>query len=181
MASPHVAGALALLRLAGYAGNAQPATVISALTNQGWTRTQASLCGFTGDTDGNSEPVLFLGSGNCAPTPSPTPSPTPVATPCPGDVDCDTFPDAAEQFYGTDAGLGCPVDETANNETPDAWPLDTNDDQRANTLDLVAFLPALNSQQGYPGYAVRVDLNIDGRVNTLDTVPYVNNLNTSCH
>lgn len=178
MASPAVAGALSLLRLGGYAGNAQPANVMTALTNQGWTRGQASACGFTGDTDGNSEPVLFLGSGDCAPTGTPTPVPT--ATPCPGDTDCDTWSDDAEQFYGTDAQRACPTTLTAHDENPDSWPLDTNDDRRANTLDLVAFLPALNTAQGYPGYAVRVDLNRDARVNTLDMVPYVTQLNTAC-
>jgi len=178
MATPVVTGALALLRLGGYAGDAQPANVMTALGNQGWTRTQSSACGFTGDTDGNSEPVLFLGSGDCFPTGTPTPVPT--ATPCPGDGDCDTWSDAAEQFYGTDPQSACPSTLTAHDENPDSWPLDTNDDKRANTLDLVAFLPALNTAQGYPGYAVRVDLNRDARVNTLDMVPYVTYLNTAC-
>jgi len=179
MASPHVAGASLLLRLNGYAGSANPASVIQALTSAGWTRSQGSACGFTGDTDGISEPVLFVGSSNCsALPPTATPSPTPVV--CSGDSDCDTWSDAAEQLYGTDQLKACPVTGVSNDETPDSWPVDTNDDKRANTLDLLAFLPALNTLVGYPGYSARVDLNRDGRVNTLDMVPYVVLLNTLC-
>ncbi len=175
MAAPHMAGAALLLRLNGYAGSAAPASVITVLTSTGWTRTQASACGFTGDTDGNSEPVLFVGSSNCA---GPTPSPTPQV--CSGDTDCDGFSDAAEGTIGTAPFQGCSTDILPNNETPDAWPLDTNDDKGANTLDLTPFVQSLNTIIGQPGYSARTDLTLDGRVNTLDLVPYVAALNTHC-
>ena len=54
-----------------------------------------------------------------------------------GDSDCDGFPDsvaaagkAPEPAIGTDPAKGCAADTTANNEpTPDAMPMDFNDDQ----------------------------------------------------
>jgi subtilisin family serine protease len=90
MATPHVAGALALFKAStGYAGPHGGASVMAALTAAGWTRAQNSECGFSDDPDGSPEPVLYMGT-SCStatltpsPTPSPSPSPTPTASPSP--------------------------------------------------------------------------------------------------
>ncbi len=91
MATPHVAGALALFVLAtNYSGSAQGPAVMTAFTAAGYTRAQNSVCGFTGDPDSTHEPVLYVGN-SCGQTstpsptasPSPTPSPTPTHSPSP--------------------------------------------------------------------------------------------------
>ncbi len=64
MAAPHVTGALLLLRLSGYGGLSDSASAMSALHAAGYTRSQNSACGFTGDQPGDpSEPVLYMGTG----------------------------------------------------------------------------------------------------------------------
>jgi subtilisin family serine protease len=85
MATPHVAGALAIFSLEGYNGSAAGPSVMSALTAAGYTRAQDGACGFTGDDDGMAEPVLYIGEGCGAgqPTASPSPSPSPTTSPTP--------------------------------------------------------------------------------------------------
>ena len=86
MASPHVAGALAVFKAStGYGGPYDGASVMAALTAAGWTRPQNSECGFTGDPDGSPEPILYMGTScsTATSTPSPTPSATPTPTPTP--------------------------------------------------------------------------------------------------
>ncbi len=71
MASPHVAGAVALYKLAGNAvPNASGPAVIAQMTANGWTVPQSGACGFTGDTDGFAEPLIYTGS-SCTGTPPP--------------------------------------------------------------------------------------------------------------
>ncbi|MEO8456878.1 MAG: S8 family serine peptidase, partial [Chloroflexota bacterium] len=62
MATPHVAGAFALFAVAGYNGSAAGPAAMAAFTAAGYTRTQISACGFTGDPDNFPEPVLYLGN-----------------------------------------------------------------------------------------------------------------------
>lgn len=93
MATPHVAGALALFKIAnGYNGPANGPAVMAAFTAAGYTRTQVSSCGFTGDPDPFPEPVLYVGTSctngpqitpSSSPTPSPSPSPTRTPSPSP--------------------------------------------------------------------------------------------------
>lgn len=64
-ASPHVAGAAVLFLWNGYSGSTYGPTFFQAMMNQGWTIAQGSACGFTGDTDGYAEPLLWLAPG-CA-------------------------------------------------------------------------------------------------------------------
>lgn len=62
MATPHVTGAVLLLRLEGYNGPANGDDVIAAMHAAGYTRSQNSDCGFTGDHPGDpAEPVLYMG------------------------------------------------------------------------------------------------------------------------
>ncbi|CAA9544581.1 MAG: hypothetical protein AVDCRST_MAG70-400 [uncultured Thermomicrobiales bacterium] len=75
MAAPHVAGAAALY-LAANPG-ASPADVRAWLLGAG-SQPQKSLVGFTGDPDGNQEPVLWLGADN-----QPTMTPIRIATSTP--------------------------------------------------------------------------------------------------
>lgn len=86
MATPHVAGALAIFSLEGYDGSAAGPSVMSALTTAGYTRAQNGACGITGDQPGDpAEPVLYIGEGCGAgqPTASPSPSPSPTQSPTP--------------------------------------------------------------------------------------------------
>ncbi len=64
-ASPHVAGAAVLFLWNGYSGSTYGPTFFQAMVSQGWTITQGSACGFTGDSDGYAEPLLWLAPG-CA-------------------------------------------------------------------------------------------------------------------
>lgn len=88
MASPHVAGAIALFKVANPAYNTSHGpTVIANMTAAGWSVPQAGACGFDGDPDGSPEPLIYVGS-SChgatpAPTPTASPSPTPTFTPAP--------------------------------------------------------------------------------------------------
>jgi hypothetical protein len=94
MATPHVAGAMALLKtIGGYSGPYDALSVMQAFDSMGWTRPSNSFCGFGDDPDGIHEPILYLGN-SCptatftpqptpTPSPSPTPSPTPTPTPTP--------------------------------------------------------------------------------------------------
>ena len=89
MATPHVAGAAALLRLGGYDGSAMGPDVVSALGALNWALPQTAPCGFTGDADALSEPVLYLGTACCG-----------------GDDDCDGYTNSREAFLGTNPGRG---------------------------------------------------------------------------
>ena len=83
MATPHVAGALALFKAStGYGGPYDGASVMAALTAAGWTRPQNSECGFTGDADGSPVPISYLGTSctTASYTTPPTSSPSPRTT-----------------------------------------------------------------------------------------------------
>ena len=105
-----------------------------------------------------------------APTPPPTSAPTAAPTPtvpagfgCPGDFDCDTWPDAVETSVGTSPNQKCNATFTRNDET-DALPADFNDDRWINGSDLLSFNTKFGSS------AVRWDLNLDGTVNGADVL-----------
>ena len=91
---------------------------------------------------------------------------------CPGGA----FRDALETVIGTNPARRCDATMAANDEAgTDAWPLDLNDDQRANTIDIGQYVPVLND----PGPA-RLDLNANGVVNTVDIGLFVPSLNQNC-
>ncbi len=71
MASPHVAGAVALYILAGNAiPNPSGPAVIAQMTASGWTVPQSSACGFTDEADGFAEPLIYTGT-SCTGGPPP--------------------------------------------------------------------------------------------------------------
>jgi hypothetical protein len=125
---------------------------------------------------------------NCPAWPNPGQELPPWDVP-PGDSDCDGFPDTEETFVGTDPAGACPstgesngidddvdtqvdeVGEGANDENPDAWPIDLDDNQWVNILDIVQLTPPVfNSETGDPNYSHRKDLDSNGWINILDIV-----------
>lgn len=85
MATPHVAGGVALFRVAtGYSGSASGPDVVAAMTAAGWTVPQNSACGFTGDPDSFAEPLIWLGAP-CVTGPDTTPPASAITSPSDGD------------------------------------------------------------------------------------------------
>jgi len=86
------------------------------------------------------------------------------------DFDGDTFSDDTEAlFLGTNPMNGCSLTATANDEDPDPWPVDFDDNQVVNILDVIPVLPPyFGSGTGGPNYAQRRDLVPDGVINILD-------------
>jgi CARDB len=101
----------------------------------------------------------------------------------PNDSDCDGFTNAREQYLTTDLTLQCAANNVANNEPlPDFWPLDMNDDQRANTVDVGAFVGKLGLDNTEQGWTARLDLNqsANGIISTVDVGMYVGRLGNLC-
>jgi hypothetical protein len=98
-----------------------------------------------------------------------------------GDDDCDAFTTANEIQIGTDPSAACAASPMANNEPPpDRWPLDFNDSQTANTIDVGFFVVRLGASAPNPPYDVRFDLNANNIINTIDVGRFVPFLNGSC-
>ena len=103
-------------------------------------------------------------------------SETPESHLCQGTCPGGAFRDSIEAIVGTNPVLRCASTSSANDESgADAWPLDFNDDQRANTVDIGQFVPVLND----PAPA-RFDLNANGVINTVDIGQFVPALNENC-
>jgi hypothetical protein len=131
---------------------------------------QASVPGTGNQTDSNGN-----GIGNACEDRD-RDSETPTSHVCQGLCAGGFFRDSIESILGTNPALRCAATAGANNEAgADAWPLDFNDDQRANTIDIGQFVPNLND----PGPA-RFDLNASGVVNTVDVGIFVPALNQDC-
>lgn len=120
------------------------------------------------------------GSDNCPDWPNPTqalPS-WPIPT---GDPDCDGFTTTAESFAGTDPARHCAATPTANDEPlPDLWPVDFNDDQKANLSDVLKYSPVFNTTGPGAPYSVRFDLNGDNHINLSDVLKFSPFFNQSC-
>jgi len=85
------------------------------------------------------------------------------------DDDNDGFSDAAEAFLTTDPLKACSLTATTNDEDPDPWPVDFDDNQIVNILDVIPVLPPyFGSASGDPDYSQRRDLVPDGFINILD-------------
>ena len=104
------------------------------------------------------------------------------------DGDCDGWPSTLtqltrgpESFIGTVAATKCAATPGANNEPgPDAWPVDFNDDQSANLVDVLQYIGKLNYASPNPLYNQRFDLSGDGAVNLVDVLKFIPFLNKSC-
>ena len=121
-------------------------------------------------------------AGLIPPGSTPTPPPaTPTPPPgCSNDADCDSWSDSLENYFGTDRFDRCNNTTSRNDESPDAWPVDFNDDRVVNTVDAGVLVFVLNSRQGDGDFTQRLDLNADGIINTTDAGRLVFALNDSC-
>lgn len=89
------------------------------------------------------------------------------------DSDGDGFTDAAETYIGTD-----PLDACSPPE--DAWPPDINSDTQANLFDAMEFLPHMGSVLGDPEYDNRFDLDANGSIDLFDAMTLALFLGTQC-
>jgi hypothetical protein len=91
------------------------------------------------------------------------------------DDDNDGFTDGEETYMATD-----PLDACSPPE--DAWPPDINSDTWVDIVDVLQFLPHLNSVIGEPNYDGRFDMNADSHVDILDVLTFVELgiLNSQC-
>jgi len=104
------------------------------------------------------------------------------------DGDCDGWSSTVteltrgpESFIGTNTGAKCANTPLSNDEpTPDAWPVDFNDDQRANLVDVLQYVGKLNKFAPDPLYVQRLDLSADDRVTLVDVLKFIPFLNKSC-
>ncbi len=85
------------------------------------------------------------------------------------DDDGDGFSDLIENFIATDSLVRCP----ATGEH-DAWPVDMNQDGRADLADVLKYVRILNTQFGIDTmYLRRFDLNADNRIDLADALKFV--------
>jgi hypothetical protein len=162
----------------------------------------------------NNIPSLIVVGGSCAtPTPTPGPDTDADGVPdasdnCPSwanpsqsfpawpvpanDADCDGFRDttsaansAPETYVGTDPALHCAANSGQDNEpSPDAWPVDFNDNRIVNGQDVGKFAPAYNKPVamgpfgGLPG--VRFDFSGNGIINGQDIGRFATFYNRTC-
>jgi hypothetical protein len=109
-----------------------------------------------------------------------------------GDADCDGFlgtngaaNSAPEVTIGTDPLKHCAADGTQDNEpSPDAWPVDFNDNRIVNGQDVAKFQPAYNKPVsagpfgGLPGQ--RFDFSGNNIINGQDIARFAAYYNKSC-
>ena len=104
-----------------------------------------------------------------------------VGDPCVGDEDGDGFSDDVEALsLGTDPGRWCPLTTVANDEDPDAWPLDFDDNRTVNIIDVLFFAPVITKKEGDPGFDPRFDLNVTRTINIVDVLYLAPFMTTSC-
>ena len=133
-----------------------------------------------GDSDGDGVPNSL---DNCPAWPNSDQSLPPWPVTLDGsDPDCDGFTTDAENFMGTLPQAACAATNTANDEgPPDAWPVDADDNQFVNLLDVLPMKQHFNTTDPDPGYNPRFDLqDQNGTINLLDVLPYKAFFLTSC-
>ncbi len=81
---------------------------------------------------------------------------------------------------GTLPLVPCPATTTANDEDPDAWPMDNDDDQRVILGDVLRYIPVFNAASPGPPYEARFDLNGDGRITVNDVLLFIPFFNQTC-
>jgi hypothetical protein len=98
-----------------------------------------------------------------------------------GDDDCDGFTTTAENFVGTDPNIACAATPIPNDEPPpDKWPVDFNNDQKANLSDVLTYSPVFNTTGPGLPYKVRFDLNGDNHINLSDVLKFSPFFNQTC-
>jgi bacillolysin len=129
------------------------------------------------DSDGDGVPDA---SDNCPNWPNPGQALPPWTVPA-GDPDCDGFTTTNENQVGTVPILSCHMTTTLNDEPlPDRWPLDFNDSQTLNTVDVGSFVGIMGSTAPGPPYAARYDLAFNGIINSVDVGRFVGFLGKTC-
>jgi hypothetical protein len=140
------------------------------------------------DTDGDG---VIDAIDNCPLWANPTQALPPWPIPA-GDADCDGFRDtvgvansAAETYIGTDPLAHCASTGAQNDEpSPDAWPVDFNDNRLVNGQDVAKFQPAYNKTVaggpygGLPGE--RYDYSGNGIINGQDIAKFQPYYNKTC-
>jgi subtilisin family serine protease len=163
-AAPHVAGAIVLFLWNGYTGSLYGPTITQAMTSQGWTTPQNSACGFTGDTDGYAEPLLWLAPG-CA-----------TLSKIFSDVDCSGGVNSTDANKVSSYGVGLPVAQT--DPCPDIGPTikvngtlrkwgDVDCDGNVNLADAVKIQQYVDGGQpsqnpGCPAFGSSVTIDVVG-------------------
>lgn len=84
------------------------------------------------------------------------------------DDDNDGFNDSIEFFVGTNPLKKCSATSTPNDEPIDAWPPDTDDDQKVTISDILKFAGHFNINSSNVNYTKRYDLNADGKISMAD-------------
>jgi hypothetical protein len=136
--------------------------------------------------DPDSDGVITV-QDNCPHWANPTQTMPPWPVPA-GDEDCDGYPStvasggrAPETTITTSQLSHCASNATANNEpTPDAWPLDFNDDQKATILDVSQYSSRFGAVGPNPPYSVRYDLNGSGSITITDISQFSASFGKSC-
>ena len=104
------------------------------------------------------------------------------------DNDADTgaagvWKNGIERYLGTNKDVRCSATTAANDEAVDSHPMDLTDSKAINILDVLTFIPVLNTNAitgNAETFKKRNDLNASGTVNILDVLIFINGLNTSC-
>jgi subtilisin len=171
MAAPHVAGAVALYKLAGGSiSNAHGPTLISQMTAAGWTVPQGSACGFTGDPDSHAEPLIYVGSschGEPPPPEDDDPPTVTVTSPTAGATVSGTVTVSAEaaddngvtkvEFFASGASIGLATEGPGG-----TWSLDWYTTTVANGAYTIAAVATDTANQTTTSSGVTVTVENEG-------------------
>ena len=193
MASPHVAGAAALLLDADpsltrqQVGDCLRDTALDrgapgydTVYGHGLIQVKDALdsCGPPLDSDGDTVPDTV---DNCPSDYNPDQTDTDgdgIGDACDTDDDNDEFDDAVEAYLGTDTLAACPLVVGSH----DAWPLDVNMDKAITVAgDALNFRDRIGTAPGDPNWWERMDFNMDSAITVAgDALMYRQMIGKSC-
>ena len=134
-----------------------------------------------GDADDDGDADV---ADNCPAWPNLSQALPPNWFPISGDSDCDGFTDAREAYMGTHPARQCAFTLIVKDERhpPAGWPLDMDDNRRANTIDIGFYVGKLGLDNTEAGWTPRLDLSpsANGIINTIDIGLYVARLGDLC-